>query len=154
MEGFLNGLAESMAGNQAPMPFALLGIAIFLLGYSVGGWYYRTEVRVLKALGGVLEQRSKGHLTGPRANYRAQHPMTLANPLIGAYSCKQHCFTVSVCAHAERRHVRSQPILCRRFERAALAIRRQANSGAMDGGWAGRRRKLCGVVRLTRCKPR
>ena len=36
---------------------------------------------------------------------------------------------------------------------AALAIRRQANWGAMDGGWAGRRRKLCGVV-TTRCKPR
>jgi hypothetical protein len=62
MEGFLNGLAEVWpAISQAPMPFALLGIAIFLLGYAVGGWYYRTEVRVLKALGGVLEQRIKDH---------------------------------------------------------------------------------------------
>ena len=82
LEGFLEGLAEVWpAINHAPMPFALLGIAVLLLGYVVGGWYYRTEVRVLKALGGVLEQRSKGHLTGSRANYRAQHPMTLANPV-------------------------------------------------------------------------
>jgi hypothetical protein len=62
LEGFLEGLAEVWrAINHAPMPFALLGIAVLLLGYVVGGWYYRTEVRVLKALGGVLEQRIKSH---------------------------------------------------------------------------------------------
>ena len=50
-----------LAVNHAPVPLSLLGIAIFLLGYAIACWYYRRELRVLTALGAVLEQRIKSH---------------------------------------------------------------------------------------------
>ena len=62
VEQLLNGLPEVWSAvNHAPMAFYLLGIAIFLLGYAIAFWYYWREVRVLKALGAVLEQRIKTH---------------------------------------------------------------------------------------------
>jgi hypothetical protein len=47
------------AVNHAPMPFSLLGITIFLVGYGIARWYYRREVRVLSALSAILEERIK-----------------------------------------------------------------------------------------------
>ena len=49
VEKLLNGLLEVWPAV----------IAICLLGYAIACWYYRREVRVLKALGVVLEQRVK-----------------------------------------------------------------------------------------------
>jgi len=62
IEEIAGGLSEVWrAVNDTPMPFSLIGIAIFLFGYAIAYWYYRREVRVLTALGAVLEQRIKSH---------------------------------------------------------------------------------------------
>jgi hypothetical protein len=62
VEDLLKGLSEVWAAvNRAPMTFSFLGIAIFLLGCAIAFWYYRRELRVLRALGAVLEQRIKSH---------------------------------------------------------------------------------------------
>jgi hypothetical protein len=47
--------------DSEPVAFSLLAIAIFLLGFGIGFWYYWTEVRILRALHGVQEQRIKSH---------------------------------------------------------------------------------------------
>ena len=62
IEQLLNGLSEVWpAVNHAPMAFSLLGIAIFFLGFAIACLYYWRELRVLRALGAVLEQRIKTH---------------------------------------------------------------------------------------------
>ena len=49
VEKLLNGLSEVWPAV----------IAIFLLGYAIACWYYWRELRVLRALGAVMEQRIK-----------------------------------------------------------------------------------------------
>jgi hypothetical protein len=44
-----------------PLAFSVLAIAIFLLGFGIALWYYWREVRILRALHGVQEQRIKSH---------------------------------------------------------------------------------------------
>ena len=49
IEKIAEGLSEVWrAVNDTPMPFSLIGIAIFLFGYAIAYWYYRREVRVLR----------------------------------------------------------------------------------------------------------
>ena len=61
VEKLINRLSEVWpVVSRDPMPFAVLGIAIFLLGFAIAFWYYRREVRVLRVLHGLLEERIRG----------------------------------------------------------------------------------------------
>jgi hypothetical protein len=61
-EKLINSLSDVWSAiSRDSTPFSIFGIVIFFLGLAAGFWCYRKEVRVLRALHGVLEERIQGH---------------------------------------------------------------------------------------------
>jgi hypothetical protein len=59
-ERLLEVVSEIWIGiSEAPVGFTILGVATFLGGFAVAFWYYRREVRILRSMGTVLDQRVK-----------------------------------------------------------------------------------------------